>query len=137
METSTKEQALSAAIAWHDGLVRSLHDRQLWAGVAGLIGILLYNFTGLHVRPDAILSFILLVLGWLGASATAQVAHTRSAAALTQALATLHENPTTALKDLATTFQQVARAATAFGHEPPGASPPAGAPPTVPPAPPA
>jgi hypothetical protein len=74
-------------IHWQEGLSESLRDRQLWAAVASVLAILIYNFTGIHVRPDAVLAVILALVGLIVGAGVGESGHARAAGAATQALA--------------------------------------------------
>jgi hypothetical protein len=72
--------ALKQLLQWHQDMTRALSDRQLWAAAAGVLGILITQFTGLHVSPTVLETWIGTMVGLMLASGIAQHGHATAAA---------------------------------------------------------
>lgn len=77
---------LAQAIHWHQDLIRTLRDRQFQAAVAAIVGVLVYQFTGIHISPTAIQLWVSAAIAYLLGSSIAEHGHARAIAALAAAL---------------------------------------------------
>jgi hypothetical protein len=64
-----------ALIQWHQGIIETLRDRQFWASLVTIIGLVLQNFLGIHVSQTVLLGWILTGLSLVLGSSIAQAGH--------------------------------------------------------------
>jgi hypothetical protein len=73
---------LQQAVQWHQDLIRTLRDRQFQAAIAALLGILIYQFAGVHISTTAIQLWVGALVAFMLGSGIAQHGHARAAGSL-------------------------------------------------------